>query len=254
MSRTLGAVIAALAVAAGAAHAQTASTPGHTVTGNVGLWSQYVFRGLTQTDKRPALQGGFDYAHASGVYAGLWGSNISWISDFNPAVSASLELDAYLGYKHALADDWSYDLGYLRYNYPGSYHGATKADTDELYAALSWKWLTLKLSYSLGDTFGVAGARGTTYADLSAAIPLPHDLTLNLHAGRQAYRGSVAGVSNDQYSYSDWRAELAWAFAKDWAAGAGFTHTNAREATYTPVGTGRFTGGSLGYAFVKKSF
>src|SRR4051794_2617592 len=76
------------------------------VTGNVGIFSQYVFRGLTQTNEKPALQGGFDYTHPSGFYAGLWGSNISWVSDtaqsLSPSpgsVSASIELDTYLGYR-----------------------------------------------------------------------------------------------------------------------------------------------------------
>src|SRR5437762_3247023 len=62
--------------------AESAPQPEHTITGNVGLFSQYIFRGLTQTNENPALQGGFDYAHISGLYAGVWGSNISWISDF----------------------------------------------------------------------------------------------------------------------------------------------------------------------------
>src|ERR1051325_8201182 len=51
------------------------------LTGNFGLFSQYIFRGLTQTNKEPAIQGGFDYAHASGFYLGTWASNISWLRD-----------------------------------------------------------------------------------------------------------------------------------------------------------------------------
>lgn len=251
------------AMTACAALAQTPAAPAtpappppeHTFTANVALYSQYIFRGLTQTDRRPAIQGGFDYSHASGFYAGLWGSNISWISDFNPGVSASLELDTYLGYKNNITDDIGYDVGYLRYNYPGNYHGVTKADTDELYGALSWKWITAKYSHSVGDkTFGVANSRNTYYADLTAAVPLPSDLTLTLHVGRQKYKGSIDGVSNNALSYTDWKVELAWAFAKDWSAGAGYTDTNARRDVYTPASTGRFIGDSQGYAFLKKTF
>jgi uncharacterized protein (TIGR02001 family) len=233
--------------------AWAADTPEHSVTENGALYSQYIFRGLTQTDKHPAVQGGLDYAHASGFYAGLWGSNVSWISDFTPGVSASLELDTYLGYKMSFGEDWALDAGYLRYNYPGTYHGATKADTDELYAAGSWKWITLKYSYSLGNTFGVTDARGTSYLDLTAAIPLPAELTLTLHAGRQAYQGTSNGFQNDKLSYNDWKAELSWAFAKDWLLGGGYTRTDADSAYYTPVGTGRFIGGNLLYAYIRKS-
>src|SRR5688572_32533691 len=90
--------------------------PEHNVTGNIGIFSQYIFRGLTQTDRKPALQGGFDYAHSSGLYAGTWGSNISWLKE-NASVAGpppayagtygqggSLELDFYGGYKMAFGN------------------------------------------------------------------------------------------------------------------------------------------------------
>ncbi|HSM98840.1 MAG TPA: TorF family putative porin, partial [Gallionella sp.] len=128
----------------------------HTVTANVGFFSNYLYRGISQTAGKPAIQGGFDYAHSSGFYAGAWGSNISWISDAAVASGASLELDTYLGFKNGFAEDFSYDVGFLRYNYPGFYvPGATKADTNEVYGMIGWKWVTLKYSRSLGDTFGV---------------------------------------------------------------------------------------------------
>ena len=84
--------VAPTAVRAADEPAVASSTPApeNTFTANVALYSQYIFRGLTQTNRRPALQGGFDYAHSSGFYAGVWGSNISWISDAAPGVSASL--------------------------------------------------------------------------------------------------------------------------------------------------------------------
>src|SRR6266498_1225542 len=84
-------------------------------TGNVGLFSQYVFRGITQTNEKPAVQGGFDLGHKSGFYVGTWASNISWISDYTPGVSASLEWDFYGGYKGSLPADFGYDLGVLYY-------------------------------------------------------------------------------------------------------------------------------------------
>ena len=97
--RSLRSSLAAAALAAtfaGSAWAQTpppaaapAPEPDWTFTGNVGLYSQYVFRGIAQTNEKPALQGGFDLGHKSGFYAGTWASNISWLSDGNPDVSAS---------------------------------------------------------------------------------------------------------------------------------------------------------------------
>ena len=133
-----------------------------TFTSNIGLFSQYVFRGISQTNEKPAVQGGFDLSHKSGFYAGTWASNISWISDGNPDASASVEGDFYGGYKWALPGDLMLDLGALYYWYPGSYPaGFTNPDTTELYAALSWKWLTGKYSYIIGNTFGVANSHGS---------------------------------------------------------------------------------------------
>ena len=86
--RSLFAALALATLVPTMAHAQTpatAPTPDWTGTGNVGLFSQYVFRGITQTNEKPAVQGGFDLAHKDGFYVGTWASNISWLSDAYPA-------------------------------------------------------------------------------------------------------------------------------------------------------------------------
>src|SRR6187551_1048914 len=96
----------------GTAQAQTPAAapeakPDYTITGNFGIYSQYVFRGLTQTDRKPAAQGGFDYAHTNGIYLGTWASNISWLHDAGVCNhGCSLEWDFYGGWKYAINDDW----------------------------------------------------------------------------------------------------------------------------------------------------
>jgi uncharacterized protein (TIGR02001 family) len=251
-------------LAAASAHAQTApaaeAKSPHTLTANVGLFSQYIFRGLTQTNRKPALQGGFDYSHASGFYAGVWGSNVSWVADTAetvgvPGLSSSLELDFYGGFKNTIGDsDFGYDVGILQYWYPGSYpSGWVKPNTTELYGALSWKWLTFKASYSLGDTFGVDDAQGTMYYDLTAAFPVTDKFTLIGHVGYQDYRGSINGVSNDDlFTYTDWKLEAVYAFDGGWSVGAAYTDTNAEDAGYTLLG--RNIGKATGYVYVKKTF
>ena len=119
-------VAAALLVLAGTA--QSEDSP-HTLTANVGLYSQYVFRGLAQTNERPAVQGGADYAHASGFYAGTWLSNVSWFSDTNAGNSNSLEWDLYGGFRKSWENGFAVDAGYLRYEYPGSYRGTARRDS-----------------------------------------------------------------------------------------------------------------------------
>ncbi len=95
---------AAFAQTAPAAEAPEASP----ITANVTVVNDYRYRGMTQSNYKPAIQGGFDYAHESGFYIGNWNSSISWISDGNPAngstaygnsVSAPVEMDFYAGFK-----------------------------------------------------------------------------------------------------------------------------------------------------------
>ncbi len=245
--------VVAAALVAGSALAQTpAAAPAapasdHTFTGNVGLYSQYIFRGLTQTNRQPALQGGFDYAHSSGFYLGTWASNISWLKEnFStpPATitgqyqdGGSLEWDFYGGYKANFGkSDFTYDLGLLYYYYPGSVKSTAqgcvfgvvacpKANTTELYGALGWKWVTLKYSHSIDNkTFGVPNSSGTGYIELNADVPIGESgFTANLHVGRQKFKGQNFGnpISNSaQFTYSDWKAGVTYALPKDFSIGA----------------------------------
>lgn len=206
------------------------------VTSNIGLVSNYLYRGISQTGAKPALQGGFDYGHASGFYAGLWGSNVSWLAGLG-ASSASLELDTYAGFKGGFAGDLSYDVGYLRYNYPGVYPsamaaGAAKADTDEIYGAIGWKWVTLKYSHSLGDTFGVDDAGGTSYVELNASYSLADaGVTLGAHYGKQTYKGTSADAleaAGTSATYSDYKLSASKDFS-GYVVGLAYSSTNAKE-------------------------
>ena len=75
------AVLAALAASSSVIAEEAAAPAEHTFTANVTLASEYIYRGIGQTNRKPAIQGGFDYSHSSGLYAGVWGSSISWLSD-----------------------------------------------------------------------------------------------------------------------------------------------------------------------------
>jgi len=255
--------LAAILVTPATAVAQ-ASSP-HTLTGNVGLYSQYIFRGLTQTNKDPALQGGFDYSHASGLYVGTWGSNISWLTD-SPTVtgysSSSLELDFYGGYRGS-AGDFGYDAGLLYYYYPGTHStalaaGTFKANTTEIYGALSWKFLSAKLSVGVGDeTFGVPSSDGTYYLDLGVNYPISDKLTLNAHYGIQEFKGSTGGVSNDSFaSYKDWKLGVSYALPDSFTVGAYYTDTdmNTAQTTFYTNSLNRFVGKETFTVFVQKTF
>ncbi|MEP7183333.1 MAG: TorF family putative porin [Betaproteobacteria bacterium] len=245
--------------------AAAAPEPDWTFTGNVGLYSQYVFRGVSQTNEKPAVQGGFDLGHKSGFYAGTWASNISWLSDAAP-VSASLEWDLYGGYKGSLPADFGYDLGALYYYYPGNYPipGYTKPDTLELYAALTWKFLSLKYSYSADNkTFGVPNSRGSDYLDLTAnydVIDKVNDVigkvTLTGHVGHQRYKGTTHDIntshSNGDLSYTDWKVGASTE-VYGLTVGVYYTDTNADQALYTNP-FGKKIADSQFVGFIQKTF
>jgi uncharacterized protein (TIGR02001 family) len=240
-----------------------AAPPQHTVTANVGLFSEYIFRGIAQTAGKPAVQGGFDYAHSSGFYLGTWASNISWLEDFGQYHRSSLEWDVYGGYKNAFlgAEDWSYDVGVYGYLYPGSRNaGAVSADTWELYAAIGWKWLGAKISYSLGDYFGArpTGHKmdGTIYVDLYANYPVADSgLTLLAHYGILDCRNDGSG--DNKVSYDDWKLGVSYTvpdgLLKGVEAGAYYTDTNAKKSFYTDL-AGYDTSKARGVVYVKKTF
>jgi len=231
---------AAAPAPASASASASAPTPesdwisGWSLTGNIGLFSQDVFRGISQTNEKPAVQGGFDLAHKSGLYIGTWASNVSWLSDGNPDVSASVEWDFYGGYKWSLPADFVLDFGAYRYGYPGHYpSNYTKPDTTELYVALDWKMLQAKYSYSVTNIFGFHDSHGSGYIEGNLnwdVVDKVNDyigkVTLIGHVGHQSYHNWGA------YSYTDWKAGAsvkAW----DLTWGLAVTGTNAQSALYT---------------------
>lgn len=257
-----------LAVFSQSAAAADAMASPHSISGNIGLYSQYIFRGLTQTNADPALQGGFDYSHANGFYAGTWLSNISWLTDSSIITgysSSSLEWDFYGGYRGTFGkSDFGYDVGLLQYYYPGSHSatfapGSVKADTLEAYGAVSWKWLSAKYSYSLNSkTFGVPNSSGTWYLDLAANYPLTDKLSLQAHYGIQKYDGTTAGFSNDSLaSYEDYKLGLTYALPKDFTVGGYYTGTSMdriQEAFYTNVSDNRMVGKDAFTVYLQKTF
>lgn len=194
----------------------------HSYSINAGLFSQYVWRGMTQTAKQPALQAGVDYAHTSGLYVGTWASNVSWLKDGAGSLydsGGTVELDLYGGYRGALGETGiGYDLGLIRYLYPGSKRsGSPGANATELYAGLSYGWLSARYSLAASDqAWGFDDVRGTAYYELNADIPFGESgVSLNLHVGSFRFDGRAGGISNDEYDYEDWKV----GFTKTWDNG-----------------------------------
>ena len=263
---TFGLTAALLAAAwspAASAQAAPAAASSHTLTGNVNLVSQYRYRGIEQTAGRPAVQGGFDYAHASGLYVGTWASNVSWLSDFG-ARGSSLEWDFYGGYKTTFGD-LGVDVGVLRYYYPmRALNGATAVgpNTTELYVAGTWKMLTLKYSHSVTDIFGFQDSEGSGYLDLTGNFEVGAGFTLVAHVGRQRIASSgvasraAAACDGNRASYTDYKLGVTREVV-GMTVGLAYVGTNARDAAgecyFQPV-LGRELGKGTAVLTVGKTF
>jgi uncharacterized protein (TIGR02001 family) len=222
-------VLLALLATSSAAFAQTApAAPESTLGYNVGVASEYRYRGIAQTKGDAALQGGADYAHSNGFYVGAWASTIKWIKEAGTDVKGPVELDLYGGYKFE-ASGLAYDVGYLRYQYVGNTYnkiaGNVNPNTDEAYGAVTVGPATLKYSYAFSDLFGTANSKGSTYWDLSANFDLGNGYTLTPHAGRQV-------IKNSANSYTDIALTLGKDLGDGLAASAAFISTNAKDNTY----------------------
>jgi len=236
------------------------TAPSSPITANISMVNNYLFRGISRTGGKPAVQGGFDIAADNGFYIGAWGSNISWLSDKGIAINSSQELDAYAGIKNNFAANFNYDLGILRYNFPATYNaGVITPDTNEIYGALGFQWLTAKYSRSMGNFFGVPYSKGTHYLDISANYPIPDSgVTLGAHYGKQTYNGDAANqmkLNGNDPSYADYKVSI----AKDingFVLGLAYSKTNIAKGTayYNIPATGRDLGRAAAIVSLRRTF
>jgi uncharacterized protein (TIGR02001 family) len=184
--------------------AQAKPEPEMTFTGNAGLFSDYRFRGFTQTDYKPAFQGGFDFSHKSGLYLGNWNSNVSSVL-YN---GASLEMDFYGGYKFDLGGV-GLDVGAIYYYYPGTgkYIPTFKAKNFEGYIGAGVGPVSLKYYYSFTDFFGLNApgidTKGSQYLDLSASFDVGGGVALQGHIGYQKVKNykKLGAPKDTAYDY-----------------------------------------------------
>lgn len=174
-----------LAVAAALGSATVSGAALAEISANVGVTSQYLFRGIEQTSGA-AVSGGVDYAAESGFYVGTWASTIGFAS----ASGTSAEFDIYAGFAGE-AGGIGYDVGAIYYWYPeedepGSGTGAISNNTIELYGSVSFGPATLGLAYSIDDYFAVTDDT-VIYPYLDLSFPLSDMFGLDLHVGQQTF-------------------------------------------------------------------
>jgi hypothetical protein len=252
-----------------------ADAPAPAVTANVGFTTDYVFNGISQNFRSPALQGGFDYAAANGLYVGTWASNISG----NQYTNASMEWDLYGGYNGKVNDDLGYQIGLMSVMYPGGKTADSstsvykKWDTTEAIIGATFKGVNVKVTYTLTDWYGInnsgyaptlwannastadsteadLGSKGSTYIEGNYSFDLGNDLSLALHAGHQKI------VNFSALSYTDYKVAISKLY-QGFTYGLAYTTTNATDNNLYHVkinGDDKVLSGNILAASVSRSF
>lgn len=158
------------------------------ISGNVALTTEYRFRGISQTNRDPAIQGGFDFGHESGVYVGTWASNVSF-------TEGGTEIDVYAGWGTDVSENVAIDLGVLYYGYPSD----PDADYVEVYGSVGFYGATLGLNYSPEYTYDT---NSYYYFYGQYSLPLGEMFTLDAHLGWNQFKNtsslaSFLGVDTD---------------------------------------------------------
>ena len=210
---------------------------------NVGVVSDYVFRGISQTHGGAALQGGIDYTDPSGFYVGTWLSTITWVKDW--LGKGDVEMDVYGGYRGNFTPDVGYDVGIITYNYPGKGEAIptflANPNTTEVYGSVSYKWFSAKYSRTVSSHFvGWYGGpaydkdtKGSGYLEANGTWDLGDGWGLSAHLGHQKIQDSVSTAAIKDASYTDWNIGV----TKDvglGVVGLMYTDTDAKGSCNNP--------------------
>jgi len=163
------------------------------VSANVALTSNYIWRGMSQSEDSPAISGGFDLDY-KGLYLGTWGSNVRYEGS-----DASMELDAYAGYKNEVYGV-GYDIGYIYYAYPND---SQALNFSEAYLGLSYDFKVVEIGakYSLGIKTDDGDPEDAYEAYVS--VPLPMDISIDASVGKYEHIGVyyLVGVTKTISNY-----------------------------------------------------
>lgn len=194
------------------------------ITSTWSLTSNYIFRGITQTNNGGAIQGGITYSEPStGIYGSVWGSNVKFPEDELNRSSAELEFDTTLGIANKIRENFSYNLYLTRYNYTQ----AASYDYNEFIADLQFYFLTGELAYSR-DVYATGEPGTYFYIGINYDIPEKYafglrNVNLTGHVGRYDLPSNTTLYT----SYTDYLIQLAKTFG-NYQLSLAWTDTNGK--------------------------
>lgn len=210
-------MLAGLAVATSLV-AAPALTQAMELSANFSLVSNYKFRGIDQSDNKPAIQGGFDLDLGNGFYLGNWNSSIGF-------TNSGIEMDLYGGYAGELGNGIGYDVGILQYLYPS----AGDLKTTELYAGVSYGPFGLMYSHTVSKRwFGVNDGRGAGYINFSYEQELMPSLTMTASVGYSRFTSEMKTVDGF-VNYYDYSLGAAYDVGNGFSLGAAVVGANKRS-------------------------
>ncbi|WP_066664884.1 MULTISPECIES: TorF family putative porin [unclassified Sphingomonas] len=212
-----GALLLAATATPAFAQDETEAPDAFTITGGATVVSDYRFRGFSQTSEEATIQGTFTVTHESGLYAGVWGSGISF--------NNGSEIDVYAGFAKEVTSGLTADVGITAYFYPGSsdttvyepYFALTgTVGPATIKGGLAWAWGGQD---SLGDDSAIYA-----YTDVAVGIP-ETPLKLKGHLGYAKSDSFLGGLDGEVIDYSI-GAEVTWK-----ALTLGVSYVNTDETT-----------------------
>lgn len=193
----LAALLLTLPALASAQEADPADDAGEEsmLSWNAAVSTDYMFRGVSQTDGEASLQLGADLSFDNGLYVGIWGSNVDF-GDGGP----DLEVDTYIGWNTDLNERWNLDLGLVRYNYIGEQDGYGSIDYNEFLAnlALDETW-TFTFGYT-NDVYALDD--DGFYYGVAGSFDLGYGWGLDATVGRSTFGNSTGIDDYLDYSFS----------------------------------------------------
>lgn len=228
-----------LAFATGTETATVITAP--LLSGDVEFQTNFVARGISQSQGQPSLHAKLDINPDDGVYGGIDAYSIDWIDQLYPGDSVDTEVDGWLGYRKHFGAGWTTKAGFLRIQFPGHYvrqsPPADQPNSTEAFGSIAWKDLTAQLSYAITDYVNTPDSSGTVYLNVSASRPVGA-WTLDAAIGRVHAAGHdpISGRPNSRLDYTDYKLSVACDLGSGISLTLAHTWTNADSSIYTLKG------------------